>query len=176
MPVFHVFTFVHCTAFYSPATEALINNNNNNNNNNNRRVTLIAGRHDGYSLDCSLRTHSSCTRAQRESFLQRHEQQGETISQTGITPINTDISRCVGQLLSIRVSCLGRPSVRGHNSCTLCFYYQTCSLLLIILSIVFIAMSPSQQNEMYVNSRPHTIHPELCIFYCVVVTQWHDII
>ena len=24
---------VHCTAFYSPATEALINNNNNNNNN-----------------------------------------------------------------------------------------------------------------------------------------------
>ena len=23
---------VHCTAFYSPATEALINNNNNNNN------------------------------------------------------------------------------------------------------------------------------------------------
>ena len=29
MPVFYVFTFVHCTAFYSPATEALINNNNN---------------------------------------------------------------------------------------------------------------------------------------------------
>ena len=33
MPAFYVFTFVHCTAFYSPATEALINNNNNNNNN-----------------------------------------------------------------------------------------------------------------------------------------------
>ena len=32
MPVFYVFTFVHCTAFYSPATGALINNNNNNNN------------------------------------------------------------------------------------------------------------------------------------------------
>ena len=31
MPVFYVFTLVHCTAFYSPATEALINNNNNNN-------------------------------------------------------------------------------------------------------------------------------------------------
>ena len=28
--VFYAFTFVHCTAFYSPATEALINNNNNN--------------------------------------------------------------------------------------------------------------------------------------------------
>ena len=28
MPVFYVFTFVHRTAFYSPATEALINNNN----------------------------------------------------------------------------------------------------------------------------------------------------
>ena len=32
MPVFYAFTFVHCTAFHSPATEALINNNNNNNN------------------------------------------------------------------------------------------------------------------------------------------------
>ena len=159
MPVFYVFTFVHCTAFYYPATEALINNNNNN-----RRVSLIAGRHDGYSLDSSLRTHSSCTRAQRESFLQCHEQQGETVSQTGITPINTDLSRCVGQLLSIRASCLGRPSVRGHNSCTLCFYSPICSLLLIILSIVFIAMSPSQQNEMYVNSRPHTIHPDFFFF------------
>ena len=31
MPAFYAFTFVHCTAFYSPATEALINNNNNNN-------------------------------------------------------------------------------------------------------------------------------------------------
>ena len=29
MLVFYAFTFVHCTAFYSPATEALINNNNN---------------------------------------------------------------------------------------------------------------------------------------------------
>ena len=32
MPVCYAFTFVHCTAFYSPAKEALINNNNNNNN------------------------------------------------------------------------------------------------------------------------------------------------
>ena len=28
MPVLYVFTFVHCTAFYSRATDALINNNN----------------------------------------------------------------------------------------------------------------------------------------------------
>ena len=31
MLVFYTFRFVHCIAFYSSATEALINNNNNNN-------------------------------------------------------------------------------------------------------------------------------------------------
>ena len=28
MPVFYAYTCAHCTAFYSPATEALTNNNN----------------------------------------------------------------------------------------------------------------------------------------------------
>ena len=40
MPVFYVFTFVHCTACYSPATKALINNNNNTDTRNNLIISM----------------------------------------------------------------------------------------------------------------------------------------
>ena len=53
MPVFYVFTFVHCTAFYSPATEALINNNNNNNNTASLFIVFHSSR-SRYTTHCTM--------------------------------------------------------------------------------------------------------------------------